>query len=441
MEANAAAATQIRSRYNAFSVDEYQDVNLLQQTLLDAWLAGRDDLCVVGDDYQSIYGFTGATPKYLVGFPERYPAARVITLTRNYRSTPQVLDVANRLTSGLGGQCKVLTATRETGAECTLVRYHTDDDETQAIVAEIDRLARDGTPLEQIAILYRINARSDDYEEALAAARIPYQVRDGAFLRRPGPRAVLRSLSRVDPGSPATEMVEKTAGALGWDPEREDEVGDGAEEATRIADLGRIVRLAEEFDGTVGEFVPDLRRRFESDDAARGVVLSTYHRAKGLEWDAVFLPRLEEREIPFALSKSDADIAEERRLLYVGITRAREHLRLSWASTRGGRTMRPSRFVSELMPRDASAQQTRAATSRPIPEAPSDPDLFARLRAWRKQAADANNLPAYVVFHDATLREICDRRPQTLDDLARVSGVGPTKLERYGSAVLEVVRS
>jgi DNA helicase-2/ATP-dependent DNA helicase PcrA len=440
METNTAAATQIRARYNAFSVDEYQDVNLLQQTLLDAWLAGRDDVCVVGDDYQSIYGFTGATPNWLVQFPQRYPKASVITLTRNYRSTPQVLDIANRLTSGLGGQKKVLTATRESGAECSLVRYHTDDDETQAIVAEIDRLAHNGVPFEEIAVLYRINARSDDYEEALAAARIPYQVRDGAFLRRPGPRAVLRSLSRVDANSPATETVNTAARALGWDPDVEPDDAAGADEATRLADLERLVRLAEEFDGTVGAFVPDLRRRFEEDDAARGVVLSTYHRAKGLEWDAVFLPRLEEREIPFALSKSDADVAEERRLLYVGITRARAHLRLSWATTRGGRTMRPSRFVSELMPREALATQRREAATHPTPQAPSDPDLFARLRAWRKKAADASNLPAYVVFHDATLREICDRHPQTLDDLARVPGIGPTKLERYGPAVMEVVK-
>ena len=423
------AAPTIRNRYSAFSVDEYQDVNLLQQTLLDAWLGGRDEVCVVGDDYQSIYGFTGATPTYLIDFPKRYSSARVVTLTRNYRSTPQVLEVANRLTSGLRGRAKVLEATKPIGPECRLASYADGRDETDAIVAEIDRLAREGTPFEEIAILYRINARSDDYEEALAAARIPYQVRDGAFLRRPGPRAVLRRVRRADANAPAADVIATAARDLGWTPDAEEP--EGTEEATRLADLARVVALAEEHGGALGAFLSDLRKRFEDDDAARGVVLSTYHRAKGLEWDAVFLPRLEERELPFALSKSDDDVTEERRLLYVGITRARSYLRLSWARTRDGKNCRPSRFLAELRP-PGEAPPARAPAA-------ADSDLFVRLRAWRKRAADESNVPAYVVFHDATLREICDRRPRSLDDLAQVPGVGPTKLARYGAGVLEVL--
>jgi DNA helicase-2/ATP-dependent DNA helicase PcrA len=437
MEFNASARQTVQNRYKAFSVDEYQDVNLLQQTLLDAWLAGRTDICVVGDDYQSIYGFTGATPDWLIDFPKRYPSAHVVTLTRNYRSTPQVLEVANRLTTSLRGREKVLTPTRDVGPECTLASHADGADETDAIVKEINRLATQGTPFEEIAILYRINARSDDYEEALLAAHIPYQVRDGAFLRRPGPRNVLRRLARADKNAPAADLVTKAANDLGWTPDADEP--DGTEEATRQADLGRLVQLAEEFGGTLGAFVPDLRKRFESDEAARGVVLSTYHRAKGLEWDAVFLPRLEEREMPFSLSKSDEDLAEERRLLYVGITRARTYLRLSHARTRDGKNVRPSRFLSELRPPGTNAPPTQA--QREAKPAPSDPDLFARLRAWRKTAADSSNVPAYVVFHDSTLRDICDRRPRSLDDLALVPGIGPTKLERYGEAVLDVVSS
>ena len=420
------AADAIRNRYSAFSVDEYQDVNLLQHTLLDAWLGGRDEICVVGDDYQSIYGFTGATPGYLIEFPKRYPAAKVVTLTRNYRSTPQVLEVANRLTNGLRGREKVLAPTRPIGPEIGLATHTDGDDETNAIVREIDRLAREGTPFEEIAILYRINARSDDYEEALAAARIPYQVRDGAFLRRPGPRALLRRVQRADGN--AAEIVAKAARDLGWDPDADEP--EGAEEATRLADLARLVKLAEEHGGTLRAFLPDLRTRFEDDDGARGVVLSTYHRAKGLEWDAVFLPRLEERELPFALSKTEDQIAEERRLLYVGITRARSYLRLSHAFTRDGKNARPSRFLNEL----------RGSTPVP-PAAPKQPEseLFSRLRAWRKTAADSGGVPPYVVFHDSTLREICERLPESLDDLSRVAGIGPAKLARYGPAVLAVL--
>jgi DNA helicase-2/ATP-dependent DNA helicase PcrA len=340
-------------------------------------------------------------------------------LTRNYRSTPQVLDVANRLTKGP----RDLTATRPDGPGVALASYADGRDETEAIVAEIDKLAADGTPFEEIAILYRINARSDDYEEALAAARIPYQVRDGAFLRRPGPRAVLRRVQRAD--GPAAQLVEKAARDLGWDPDSGDEP-DGTEEATRLADLARLVKLAEEHGGSLREFLADLRKRFEDDGAARGVVLSTYHRAKGLEWDAVFLPRLEEREIPFAMSKSDDEVAEERRLLYVGITRARSYLRLSYARTRDGKNVRPSRFLAELRNEPPAKKE--------------DPDLFAKLRAWRKTTADAGGVPPYVVFHDSTLREICEHHPGSLDDLARVSGVGPAKLERYGRQILDVLR-
>ncbi len=429
LETNPDAAAKVRARYSTFSVDEYQDVNLLQQTLLDAWLQGRNDICVVGDDYQSIYGFTGATPDYLLRFTDRYPDAKVVTLETNYRSTPQVLHVANRLTHGLGGRTKTLRATKPEGGSCNLSEYATDEEETNAIVAEIDRLAAAGMPFEEMAILYRINARSEDYEEALARARIPYQVRDGAFLRRPGPRAALKTLER------SNKTVEQVCRELGWDP---DDEPDGQEEITRHADLTRLVALADEYQGTNAEFVADLRKRFEDKSEARGVVLSTYHRAKGLEWDAVFLPRLEEREIPFALSKEDDAIAEERRLLYVGITRARSHLRLSWARFRDGKHTKPSRFLREINP----SQRAAAPSAKPKPNADhEDSALFNKLRAWRKQTADAMDVPPYVIFHDKTLREICDREPKTLAELSAISGIGPAKLERHGSDVIEVVVS
>src|SRR5437762_2339368 len=96
------AAVEVRDRYRAFTVDEYQDVNPLQAALLDRWLGERDELCVVGDDYQTIYGFAGATPEYLLKFERRFPAARLVRLEENYRSTPEVLAVANRLSVRLG---------------------------------------------------------------------------------------------------------------------------------------------------------------------------------------------------------------------------------------------------------------------------------------------------------------------------------------------------
>jgi DNA helicase-2/ATP-dependent DNA helicase PcrA len=211
-----------------------------------------------------------------------------------------------------------------------------------------------------------------------------------------------------------------------------DKLGD--REQTRQADLARLVRLAASFDGTCGEFAASLQERFGA-SAGRGVHLLTLHRAKGLEFDAVFVPRLEEGELP--IRRGDVD--EERRLLYVGITRAREHLALSWALARSPgqrRGRRPSRFLDGLRP--AGPMPARARSRSAVPAA-EDAELFGRLRAWRKAQAEAQGVPPYVVFSDATLVAIADARPQTRDGLARISGVGPTKLGRYADPVLEVV--
>jgi DNA helicase-2/ATP-dependent DNA helicase PcrA len=196
--------------------------------------------------------------------------------------------------------------------------------------------------------------------------------------------------------------------------------GVGEEELTRQGDLARFVRLAEEFgEGTVAEFLADLQSRFGEESAGRGVNLLTYHRAKGLEFEVVFLPRLDEGELPFKLARSGEGLAEERRLLYVGMTRAKQHLELTWSGA-------PSRFLAELGVEE--------------PERPSADPVVKALKAWRLERARRDEVPAFVVFHDSTLEEIARRRPQELWELAKVSGVGPMKLERYGDEVLSVLR-
>src|SRR2546421_4201188 len=200
IEGSDGAAASIRDRYEAFSVDEYQDVNLLQQSLLDAWVGGRRDLGVVGDDYQSIFGFTGATPRYLVDFPRRYPECRVVSLRVNYRSTPGVLEIANRLAPRLGDPPRRLVpAATEPGPgpAPTLRQFATGAEETAWIVDEIRGLHRRGVAWEEVAVLHRINGRSEALEQELARARIPYQVAGAAFLRRPAARAVLSALRRA----------------------------------------------------------------------------------------------------------------------------------------------------------------------------------------------------------------------------------------------------
>ncbi len=429
------AAEAVRERFHAFTVDEYQDVNPLQAALLDRWLGDRDDLCVVGDDYQTIYSFTGASPDHLLGFTDRFPSATVVRLERNYRSTPEILGFANELAAHLGGFRKTLEATVESGPPVLARPIHDVEEEVASVVQAVDKLRAEGVALEEMAVLYRINARSEPFEEAFAAAGIPYQVRDGAFLRRAGPKAVLQQLKRPPNGS-VTDVVHGITDALGFDPSTEP---DADEEVTRQADLARLRAMAEEFDrahdhGTVPAFVDELSRRFSTEHNGRGVNLLTYHRAKGLEFDAVFLPRLLDGELPFRSGRAKAEPDEERRLLYVGITRARTYLFLTWATDA---KTKPSPFLDELGVRTPSAPRRTAPAKIRLPKAGGP--VLVRLKEWRKARARADGVPAYVIFHDTTLEEIAELLPKDWADLASISGVGPTKLERYGDEVLAVV--
>jgi DNA helicase II / ATP-dependent DNA helicase PcrA len=426
------AAGWVRERYRAFTVDEYQDVNPLQQALLERWLGGRDELCVVGDDYQTIYGFTGASPRYLLEFTERYPQAAVVRLEENYRSSPEVLDVANRVAVSLGGFEKVLRATRDSGPDPLIHSVADEQGEVGFVLHAVRRLHASGTPLEEMAILVRINARTEPYEEAFADAGIPYQVRDGSFLRRPGPRATIARLRRSEGG--VSDAVAAATDGLGYDPDAEP---DSDEEVTRQADLGRLRALAAEFaaanpGGDVEAFLAELRRRFSTETEGRGVQLLTYHRAKGLEFDAVFLPRLLDGEIPFRSGRSKAPVEEERRLLYVGVTRARTHLAMTWPlGTRAGRTP----FLDGLVTEPATSDRPRARVE-PVAGAGG---TFEALKRWRLERSRADGVPAYVVLHDATLATIAERRPTTHAELRSVPGIGPAKLDRYGDEVLAVV--
>jgi DNA helicase-2/ATP-dependent DNA helicase PcrA len=349
-------------------------------------------------------------------------------------------------------------------------------------------------------LLYRVNFRSEDYEEALAAARIPYQVKDGAFLHRQTGRQMLSSLKRVSTTEVA-DTVRRIADRGGFIEELPD--GLGEQELTRQNDLARFVRLAEEFDdgeATAAGFVADIEARFGTEGEGRGVNLLTYHRAKGLEFEAVFLPRLEDGELPFRRSKSNESVAEERRLFYVGITRAKTYLAISWVNE--GRR-RGSPFIGEVAPKpperakatpgssirreppreeiaaqvgaelalsggfrgrviavgeesvtveldvggtlDVAFGERVSSEGRTLPLGPpagSSPEageLLDALKRWRRARAKQDGVPAYVIFHDSTLEEMVRRCPESPEALSRVGGVGPVKIERYGAEILALI--
>ena len=363
------AATAVRDRYSSFVVDEFQDVNPLQKLLLEAWLGDRDDVCVVGDPRQTIYSFTGATPAYLRGFAAEFPGATVVELVRNYRSTPQVVALANELSQarrgveGLGGA--PLAAQRPAGPRPVFTEYPDDPAEAAAVARRIATLISSGTPASQIAVLVRTNAQTQAYEQALASAGVPFLVRGAdRFFERPEVRqavTLLRAASRsVSPDDDPAGQVRPVLAGLGLT--REPPVGRGTAR-DRWESLEALAQLADDFfagapDASLADLAGELAVRSATGQVPvmEGITLGSLHASKGLEWDVVFLPGLAEGNLPIIYAHTDEAIAEERRLLYVGVTRARERLYLSWALARspGGRaTRKPSRFLHGLRSRHA----------------------------------------------------------------------------------------
>ena len=438
----------VRKRYGWFSVDEYQDTNRLQEDLLRLWLGDRRDLCVVGDPDQTIYSFTGASSHHLTTFADRYADARVVRLSQNYRSTPQVLSLANRLIPG-----RELRSAATDGPRPELVAHADAAAELAAIVTRIHALLAEGVDATEIAILVRTNAQLVPFEAALTGAGIPFTVRGLRFFARPDVRAARAALKTDATGRLSRVVATRWRAELGFDEAAP--AGPGAEARDRHAALGTLLAIARSLEGdqpdaTVADFLAELAQRdaAEADAAGEGVTLSTLHRAKGLEWDAVFLPQLEEGTLPIRQSASDpAALAEERRLLYVGITRARRHLVLSWAASRVGAKgsagrARPSRFIAELRPNAVARQRGHGAPSIPIPIAElaeADEPLLAKLIDWRRERARADGVPAYVVADNKTLAAIASRRPADEVALLAVPGIGQRKIAMYGDEILGII--
>jgi DNA helicase II / ATP-dependent DNA helicase PcrA len=357
------AAQVVRDTFRYFVVDEYQDVNPLQKLLLDAWLGDRDELCVVGDPHQVIYSFTGATSDYLTGFTAEFPGATLVRLVRDYRSTPQVVAVANQLMrSG-----SALVAQRAPGPRPVLTEYADDAREAAGVTVQIRSLIAGGVPAREIAVLVRINADTARFEQAMAEAKVPYVIRGAErFYERPVVRQALvlfRGAARGetaaadgeggrDPLPSAVRHVLTGIGFTGGPPGGGTAGGSAARE--RWESLAALARLADDMyamrpEASLGDFATELTLRAELGHAppVEGVTLASMHAAKGLEWDAVLLPGLVEGLMPIVHARTPDAIQEERRLLYVAVTRARQHLYLSWSPGRASARQR-SRFLDDV---------------------------------------------------------------------------------------------
>ncbi|WP_188037623.1 ATP-dependent helicase [Actinotalea sp. JY-7885] len=457
LESRRDIAETVRAQYRHFVVDEYQDVSPAQQYLLDQWLGGRTEICVVGDPSQTIYSFTGATPHHLLTFGQRYAGATVVRLVRDYRSTPQVVDVANRLLASTGrrrGSGLELIAQRPSGPPVGFTAYDDDEAEARGVAARVGRLIAAGTPAREIAVLYRTNAQSEAFEQAMADAGIGYLVRGGErFFGRKEVRdalVLLRGAARSTADIPMPEAVRDVLASAGWSPDPPAARGAVRE---RWDSLQALVALADELAAaapqgrtpSLVDLVAELDERAAAQHAPAvdGVTLASLHAAKGLEWDAVFLAGLSEGLMPISLAETDEAVAEERRLLYVGVTRAREQLELSFARARhpGGRAgRRRTRFLDGIWPDGDARRRTGAAALRATgPLGEQDPVLVAALREWREAAAAEADRPVWTVLADATLAGIAELRPSTVGELSRVRGIGPAKIDKYGPALLEIV--
>ncbi len=491
IENDHAVAQEFRDRYRCFVVDEYQDVTPLQQRVLNAWLGERDDLTVVGDANQTIYSFTGATPRYLLDFSRRFPDASVVRLERDYRSTPQVVSLANRVIAAargrMAGSKLHLVGQRDPGPAPTFSEHPDEVAEASAVAKSVARLIESGTAPAEIAVLYRINAQSEVYEEALTEAGITFQVRGGeGFFSRQEIRQGLVVLQRVvdrddeqgdatAPGGELPVLVRRLLEPLGLT--AEPPAGTRARE--RWEALGALAELVDDEVAlrpslTLRALLNELRQRADArhPPVVQGVTLASLHAAKGLEWDAVFLVGLADGTLPISHALShgpDSEpVEEERRLFYVGITRARVHLALSWALARapGGRQgRRPSRFLNGLAPQSPGgstpnrSRRARGAAPRcricngalSTPAAimlrrcegcPSDIDdeLLVLLKEWRLRRSKEMSVPAYVVFSDNTLIAIAEALPADEAALVAIPGIGARKLEQFGPDVLALVR-
>ena len=345
-------ADRVREQFRFFVIDEYQDVSPVQRALLDAWRGGHSEVCVVGDPNQTVFGFAGASDEHLLRFESEFPGATTVELDRNYRSTPEIVRLAN---STVPNSRLELVSMRESGPAPRVIVSATDEDEAHAVGNAIRVAIESGSDPADISVLYRINVQSLVLEKVLGDMRIPFRVRGGRFFDEPVVTQALvlvRGRLQTDPGASARDtmalILRENLGWLSKPP---------ANPVDRHAwdIMSTLAQIAENLPGTatVIDLAADLKHRAdnEMEPAVSAVTLSTIHNAKGLEWDTVIVIGMSEGLFPLSYSMGDGPMQEERRLAYVAFTRAGRSLTLSWAERQkaSGALRTRSRFIPEIL--------------------------------------------------------------------------------------------
>ena len=361
LRAEPRALEHVRAQYRFFTVDEYQDISPLQHALLDEWLGTRDDLCVVGDPNQTIYSFTGASSRFLRSFQTRFDDVEVVELVRNYRSTASIIQFANSAIRTQNSMSELQAAGSQSDADAqsvssesngaTVRSFGSIEEEYGWLANEIRRKVAQGIPASQIAVLYRINGQSEAVESALGRLSVDYQVRGGErFFSKPEVLQALQHLraEAISPsGRPTFQVLSDIVRSLGWQSQAPEAAGVARD---RWETLNSLLGILEEVDPkiSVADFVSELeeRKRSQHEPTKAAVTLSTIHAAKGLEWDHVYVVGATEGYLPINYAKIDEQIAEEQRLFYVAVTRARKSLTISYSMQDAfGRVNQPSRFL------------------------------------------------------------------------------------------------
>ena len=377
-----------RWRFRHLFVDEFQDATPLQLRLLRAWLGDSNELTVVGDPAQAIYGFTGADAAALIAFDRTFPGGQTIALDRNYRSTPAVVALAEvALGSAAGAARRRPDAIRPDGAAPTITAYADDNTEASAIAAACWQNHAAGVPWHRMAVLFRTNAQSSRFETAFTRRGVPFRIGEGQrFATRAPVRALLDQLREAEQnlaGRPFAHHLADLAADEGA--VESDEVRTHRD---ALLDLGRDYLEAVGGAGSVTEFATWLDTATGGESSgAHGVDLVTFHRAKGLEWTVVFVTGLERGLVPISWSTTAAAQAEERRLLHVALSRAEDELHCSWAQARSVGVRRAAREPSPwlgLLEREANRAPHGLLQGRRAPR-----DHLAEMRATLAAAAPA----------------------------------------------------